>query len=90
MSADLAYGFESRPAVAVSLRKGGPVPEDIAQAALLFIATELVNNPKKLGKKVGGRFRGTGMLSCKRDGFRVEYRIDEVRHKIIIYGIGVA
>lgn len=90
MSHDEAYGYTFKGTTQDDVCLGGRVDEEVAHNAFKFIATELIHNPTRIGHKLRGRYKGTGMRSVRRENFVIEFRVDEVRHQVVIHAVGPA
>lgn len=61
------------------------LPEKIVGAILDFMVERLVQNPRRLGKEVGGEL--PGLYSARVGAYRIVYEIDEERRLVQVYRI---
>ncbi len=61
------------------------LPEAVANAAVDFITTALIENPQRVGKPL--RFDLTGIWSARRGTYRILYRIDDAAREVIVLRI---
>lgn len=87
MSADEPYGLRVTKNVKRAVCKGGPIPVDVAHAAYKLMTTELVHDPYRMGWSLLGWFKARRVMSCKREGFRLIYKVDDDNHLVIVLGI---
>jgi mRNA-degrading endonuclease RelE of RelBE toxin-antitoxin system len=62
------------------------LPEKVATAAIEFIYGPLASNPTRVGRLL--RFELEGAYSAHRGDYRVVYRIDEERRRVLVLAIG--
>jgi mRNA interferase RelE/StbE len=77
-----AYGIEWAPSVRRDLAK---LPEKVATAVVEFIYGGLADNPPRVGREL--HLELTGLHSARRGDFRVIYRIDDARHRVVVIAI---
>jgi mRNA interferase RelE/StbE len=77
-----AYGIEWAPSARRDLVR---LPEKIATAVVEFIYGGLADNPRRVGREL--HLELTGLHAARRGDFRVIYRIDEARHRVVITAI---
>ena len=77
-----AYGVEWAPSARRDLAK---LPEKIATAVVEFIYRGLADNPRRVGREL--HLELTGLHAARRGDFRVVYRIDEGRQRVVITAI---
>lgn len=58
------------------------LPEAVANAAIDFITTALVENPQRVGKPL--RFDLSGIWSARRGTYRILYRVDAAAREVIV------
>jgi mRNA-degrading endonuclease RelE of RelBE toxin-antitoxin system len=61
------------------------LPEAVANAAMEFITTALIENPQRVGKSL--RFDLAGIWSARRGTYRILYRINEAAQEVIVLRI---
>ncbi|HEY5877139.1 MAG TPA: type II toxin-antitoxin system RelE/ParE family toxin [Ilumatobacteraceae bacterium] len=61
------------------------LPEAVANAAVDFITTALIENPQRVGTPL--RFDLTGIWSVHRGTYRILYRINESAREVIVLRI---
>lgn len=61
------------------------LPEPVAAAAIDFVTTALVREPRRVGKPLRGEL--SGIWSARRGTYRVLYRIQDERHEVVILRI---
>ena len=61
------------------------LPEAVAFAAYEFIIGPLLENPHRVGKRLGPPL--AGRHSARRGTYRVIYRIDEPHHSVTVVGV---
>ena len=61
------------------------LPETVANAAVDFITTALIENPQRVGKPL--RFDLSGIWSARRGTYRILYRINEPAREIVVLRI---
>ena len=64
----------------------GRLPEKVAVSAIEFIYGPLASNPSQVGRPL--RFELEGRHSAHRGDYRVVYRIDHPRRRVVILAIG--
>jgi mRNA interferase RelE/StbE len=62
------------------------LPEKVATAAIEFIYGPLASNPSRVGRPL--RFEFGGRHSAHRGDYRVVYRIDDQRRRVVVLAIG--
>jgi mRNA interferase RelE/StbE len=62
------------------------LPESVAGAVAQLITGDLLTNPHKVGKPLGGPL--TGIWSARRGVYRVLYEIDEEAHTVTVLDVG--
>ena len=62
------------------------LPEKVAVSAIEFIYGPLASNPSQVGRPL--RFELEGRHSAHRGDYRVVYRIDHPRRRVVILAIG--
>jgi mRNA interferase RelE/StbE len=62
------------------------LPEKVATAVIEFVYGPLASNPTRVGRPL--RFELEGAYSAHRGDYRVVYRIDEQRRRVLILAIG--
>lgn len=87
MSADEPYGLRITANVKKAVSKGGPIPVDVAHAAYKLMTTELCHDPYRCGWTLLGWFQEREVMSCKRENFRLIYKVDEDKRLVIVLGI---
>lgn len=58
----------------------GKLPESVAVAVIDFLTTALVQNPHRVGKRLGDEL--SGVWSARRGTYRVLYRIDDEQREV--------
>jgi mRNA-degrading endonuclease RelE of RelBE toxin-antitoxin system len=58
------------------------LPEPVAAAVIDFLATALLDSPRRVGKPLRGDL--AGLWSARRGTYRVLYRINEDRSEVIV------
>lgn len=61
------------------------LPEKVATAAVEFIYGGLANNPQRVGRQL--HLELTGFHAARRGDFRVVYRINDKRHRVVVTAI---
>lgn len=61
------------------------LPEPVATAAIEFMTTALIANPRRVGKPLRGQL--TGIWSARRGTYRVLYRIREDIREVVVLRI---
>ncbi len=61
------------------------LPEAVAAAAINFLTTSLLREPRRVGKPLRGDL--AGIWSARRGSYRVLYRIREDRREVIVLRI---
>lgn len=61
------------------------LPESVAFAAYEFIVGPLLDNPQRVGKRL--RPPLADRHSARRGTYRVIYRIDDDRHRVVVVGV---
>ena len=61
------------------------LPEAVANAAVDFITTALVDTPRRVGKPL--RFDLTGIWSARRGTYRILYRINDAAREVVVLRI---
>lgn len=74
-----AYEISWAPSAKRDLSK---MPEKVATAAVEFIYGGLAVNPKRVGREL--HLELSGLHSAHRGDFRIIYRIDEERHRVVV------
>lgn len=74
-----AYQVEWAPSAKRDLVR---LPEKVATAVVEFIYGGLADNPQRVGRQL--RLELAGLHAARRGDFRVVYRIDEARQRVII------
>ena len=74
-----AYRVEWAPSAKRDLAR---LPEKVATAAVEFIFGGLVENPHRVGREL--HLELTGFHTARRGDFRVIYRIDDLRQRVVI------
>ena len=74
-----SYRVEWAPSAKRDLAR---LPEKVATAVVEFIYGGLADNPKRVGR--GLHLELAGLHAARRGDFRVVYRIDEARQRVII------
>lgn len=87
MSADEPYGLYVTRNVKEAVRKGGSISVEVAHAAYKLMTTELVHDPYRCGWSLLGWFSPRRVMSCKRESFRLIYKVDEPNHLVVVLGI---
>jgi len=64
---------------------GEQLPEAVANAAIEFITTALVENPRRVGKPL--RFDLAGIWSARRGTYRILYRINDGSREVVVLRI---
>ncbi|HEX4428901.1 MAG TPA: type II toxin-antitoxin system RelE/ParE family toxin [Frankiaceae bacterium] len=77
-----AYGIEWAPSARRDLAK---LREKIATAVVEFIYGGLADNPQRVGRELHLELRG--LHSARRGDFRVIYRIDDARDRVVVIAI---
>jgi mRNA-degrading endonuclease RelE of RelBE toxin-antitoxin system len=77
-----AYGIEWAPSARRDLAK---LREKIATAVVEFIYGGLADNPQRVGREL--HLELTGLHSARRGDFRVIYRIDDARDRVVVIAI---
>jgi mRNA-degrading endonuclease RelE of RelBE toxin-antitoxin system len=62
------------------------LPEKVALAAIELIYGPMARRPERVGRAL--RYQPEGFHSARRGDYRVIYRIDEARRRVIIEAIG--
>lgn len=74
-----AYEVSWAPSAKRDLSK---LPEKVATAAVEFIYGGLAGNPKRVGREL--HLELSGLHSARRGDFRIIYRIDDERHRVVV------
>ncbi|HKR50723.1 MAG TPA: type II toxin-antitoxin system RelE/ParE family toxin [Pseudonocardiaceae bacterium] len=61
------------------------LPEKIADAVHAFVFEALSARPQRVGKPLVGEFKG--LWSARREQYRVVYKIDDLRHVVLIHRV---
>lgn len=61
------------------------LPESVAVAVIDFLTMTLVNNPHRVGKRLGDEL--AGIWSARRATYLILYEIDEKRRKVVVLRI---
>jgi len=61
------------------------LPEPVAAAVIEFLTGSLIINPQRVGKPLRGDL--AGVHSARRGTYRVLYRINDVRHEVVVVRI---
>jgi mRNA interferase RelE/StbE len=61
------------------------LPEAVALAAYEFIIGPLLDNPRRVGKRLGPPL--ADRHSARRGTYRIIYRIDESQHSVTVVGV---
>lgn len=61
------------------------LPESVAAAAIEFVTGALIQNPRRVEKKLRGHL--AGVYSARRGTYRILYRINEDAHEVIVLRI---
>ncbi len=77
-----AYGIEWAPSARRDLAK---LPEKVATAVVEFIYGGLADNPLRVGREL--HLELTGLHAARRGDFRVIYRMDDPRHRVVVIAI---
>jgi mRNA-degrading endonuclease RelE of RelBE toxin-antitoxin system len=62
------------------------LPESVATAALEFIVGALLDNPRRVGKPLTGRYEGQ-YSSRRGPQWRIRYQIDEARRTVTVLDV---
>ncbi|HSP38410.1 MAG TPA: type II toxin-antitoxin system RelE/ParE family toxin [Frankiaceae bacterium] len=74
-----AYGVEWAPTAKRDLAR---LPEKAATTVVEFVYGGLADNPQRVGRELGLEL--TGLHAARRGDFRVVYRIDEQRRRVVV------
>ncbi len=77
-----AYGVGWAPSARRDLTR---LPEKIATSVVEFSYGGLADNPRRVGREL--HLELTGLHAARRGDFRVIYRIDEARHRVVVIAI---
>ncbi len=77
-----AYGVEWAPSARRDLAR---TPEKVATAVVEFIYGGLADNPQRVRREL--HLELSGLHSARRGDFRVIYRIDETRRRVVVIAI---
>lgn len=61
------------------------LPEPVAHAVIAFITGPLLARPRRIGKQLRGDL--AGVWCARRGTYRVLFRIDEERHRVVVVSI---
>jgi len=61
------------------------LPEGVAAAVMNFIAGDLLDKPRSVGKPLGQELAGT--YAARRGEYRVVYEVDDEAHAVIVLDI---
>ena len=66
-----------------AMRNIGQLPDKVRHAAMATITGPLTENPRRLGKPLGGEFEG--LWSARRGDYRIIYAISENETVIVVH-----
>lgn len=58
------------------------LPESVAAAVIEFLTAALVENPRRVGKRLRGDL--SGIWAARRGTYRVLYRVNDAAHEVIV------
>lgn len=68
-----------------AMRNVGRLPDKVKYAAMAAITGPVTENPRRLGKRLGGEFEG--LWSARRGEYRIIYAISEDDKMVVIHRI---
>jgi mRNA-degrading endonuclease RelE of RelBE toxin-antitoxin system len=85
MTEGSSYELVLTPPAARAIRSG--LPEAVAAAVIEFLTGALVDNPRRVGRRLRGDL--AGIHSARRGTYRVLYRINEEDREVIVVRIEI-
>lgn len=65
-----------------AMAKDSGLPDDIRNAVLVFITTQLCHDPWKFGKQIKAPDKYAGKNICKRENYTVIFEVDDYKREI--------